>query len=135
MERPSGQHGADTVAAPICSECRMKTNFANTTDRPGIFSQPHCNPYPQTEHESILTVLRIVSSGCRLRPTRCSTVPDDSFLSSETKEFYQRGSRFTSAFLLSKSNVLTAHLSTDVKSHLQTSQMEACLGKSLAYTI
>lgn len=42
-------------------------------------------------------------------------------LSSETKESYQRGSSFTLAFLLSKSNVLTAHLammSSHIHKHL-----------------
>lgn len=38
-------------------------------------------------------------------------------LSSKTKESYQRGSSFTLAFLLSKSNVLTAHLAM-MSSHI-----------------
>ena len=69
--------GVCMAAALICSECGRKAYFlANTTNHPDIFSQPHCNPYHLSGHESILTVLRIASSECVLHLPPGSIVPD-----------------------------------------------------------
>lgn len=70
-----------------------------------------------------------MTSGYRLGLARCNIVSDYSNFSVQRQK-NQRGSCSPSSFQWNKSTVVKAHLSIDVKLHLQITKSKTCLSKS-----